>query len=159
MKGWVQNLFFQNTSEILWARHRAGVPDRTTKSTDMVGILVCSFRNRRDQKGWSGPGEVSEHDTAQWKVHKGWSSEPLRLRGCMWVRYIHICPDLQMLKTKSTDRTDQGSETELWVNLIMSLPNNTFQKLSDTHRSRKYSAFLRGISEALWKDTTFLLAC
>lgn len=62
-----------------------------------------------------------------------------------------------MLKTKSTYRTNQERERELGVNL-MSLPNNTFQKLFDTHRSRKYSTFLRGISGALWKDTAFLLA-
>ena len=54
------------------------------KNTEMVGIPVCSFRNRRDQKGWSGIGSESEHDPAQQKAHEGWFSEPLPFWVCTW---------------------------------------------------------------------------
>lgn len=68
-----------------------------------------------------------------------------------------ICYELQMLKTKLIWRTEQENETELqWVKRKKQVYLTDILKMVWC-RGRKYSGFLRGISEALWKITAFLL--
>lgn len=77
---------------------------------------------------------------------------------CIWARYIQHMPWAANIQHKIHIQNWPRDETELWIKgkcvyLIIHFKNHLI------HRSRKYWAFLKGISQAIWEDTVFLLTC
>lgn len=128
------------------------------KSTEMVGILVCSFRNRRHQKAWSGLGSVSGPDPAQQKAPEGWFSEPLPFWAAFGPGVFSIRHELQTLKTKSTIWDSPRDRNRIVTQRKELCLLMTHFKKRLIHKSKKHLAFQRGIPGALEKDTAFLLA-